>query len=116
MSLAFSQSGQPRPAAPTQFFTHGGATTAAFVNKPDSAPAKAAQWVFPLHAGVEASVAATKSYIAQLVAGARVVAAWQDDLVLCSRRRRRCLACCRARRTWTGRWRCPRCATWTACL
>ena len=38
--------------------------------------------MFPLHAGVEASVAATKSYIAQLVAGARVVAAWQDDLVL----------------------------------
>jgi glucosamine--fructose-6-phosphate aminotransferase (isomerizing) len=38
--------------------------------------------VFPLHAGVEASVAATKSYIAQLVAGARLVAAWQDDVVL----------------------------------
>ena len=83
VSLAFSQSGQsPDLVAPTQFFTHGGATTAAFVNKPDSPLAKAAQWVFPLHAGVEASVAATKSYIAQLVAGARVVAAWQDDLVL----------------------------------
>lgn len=83
VSLAFSQSGQsPDLVAPTQFFTQGGATTAAFVNKPDSPLAQAAQWVFPLHAGVEASVAATKSYIAQLVAGARVVAAWQDDLVL----------------------------------
>jgi glucosamine--fructose-6-phosphate aminotransferase (isomerizing) len=80
VSFGFSQSGQsPDLVAPTQFFTDGGATTAAFVNKPDSPLARAAQWVFPLHAGTEASVAATKSYIAQLVAGARVVAAWQDD-------------------------------------
>jgi glucosamine--fructose-6-phosphate aminotransferase (isomerizing) len=38
--------------------------------------------VFPLHAGQETSVAATKSFIAQLVAGARLVAAWQDDAAL----------------------------------
>lgn len=83
VSLAFSQSGQsPDLVAPTRFFTDGGAVTAAFVNQSDSPLAQAAQWVFPLHAGVEASVAATKSYIAQLVAGARVVAAWQDDLVM----------------------------------
>lgn len=83
VSMAFSQSGQsPDLVAPTRFFTDGGATTAAFVNKPDSPLAQAAQWVFPLHAGHEASVAATKSYIAQLVAGARVVAAWQDDVGL----------------------------------
>lgn len=80
VSLAFSQSGQsPDLVAPTRFFSEGGAVTAAFVNKADSPLAKAAQWVFPLHAGTEASVAATKSYIAQLVAGARVVAAWQGD-------------------------------------
>lgn len=83
VSLAFSQSGQsPDLVAPTRFFGEGGAVTAAFVNQADSPLARAAQWVFPLHAGTEASVAATKSYIAQLVAGARVVAAWQDDLVL----------------------------------
>ncbi len=83
VSMAFSQSGQsPDLVAPTRFFTEGGAVTAAFVNKEDSPLAQAAQWVFPLHAGNEASVAATKSYIAQLVAGARIVAAWQDDLVL----------------------------------
>ena len=83
VSLSFSQSGQsPDLVAPTRFFNEGGAVTAAFVNKADSPLAQAAQWVFPLHAGTEASVAATKSYIAQLVAGARVVAAWQDDLVL----------------------------------
>ena len=83
VSLAFSQSGQsPDLVAPTRFFREGGAVTAAFVNKPDSPLAAAAQWVFPLHAGSETSVAATKSFITQLVAGARVVAAWQDDLTL----------------------------------
>lgn len=82
-SMAFSQSGQsPDLVAPTRYFKAGGACTAAFVNDPDSPLAQAAQWVFPLHAGAETSVAATKSFIAQLVAGARVVAAWQDDLVL----------------------------------
>ena len=82
-SVAFSQSGQsPDLVAPTRFFTERGACTAAFVNDPDSPLARAAQWVFPLHAGSETSVAATKSFIAQLVAGARLVAAWQDDLVL----------------------------------
>src|SRR5213079_41234 len=35
-----------------------------------------------LHAGFETSIAATKSYIAQLTAGARVVAAWQADTAL----------------------------------
>jgi glucosamine--fructose-6-phosphate aminotransferase (isomerizing) len=83
VSMAFSQSGQsPDLVAPTRFFSEGGARTAAFVNDPDSPLARAAQWVFPLHAGAETSVAATKSYITQLVAGARLVAAWQDDLVL----------------------------------
>jgi glutamine---fructose-6-phosphate transaminase (isomerizing) len=83
VSMAFSQSGQsPDLVAPMQFFSDGGATTAAFVNDPNSPLAHAAQWVFPLHAGVEKSVAATKSFIAQLVAGAHVVAAWQDDAAL----------------------------------
>ncbi len=81
VSMAFSQSGQsPDLVAPTRFFSEGGACTAAFVNDPESPLARAAQWVFPLHAGTETSVAATKSFIAQLVAGARTVAAWQSDL------------------------------------
>ena len=83
VSFAFSQSGQsPDLVAPTRFFQAGGACTAAFVNDAESPLAQAAQWVFPLHAGTEASVAATKSFIAQLVAGARLVAAWQDDTAL----------------------------------
>lgn len=83
VSMAFSQSGQsPDLVAPTRFFTEGGACTAAFVNDAGSPLARAAQWVFPLHAGAETSVAATKSFIAQLVAGARVVASWQQDSAL----------------------------------
>ncbi|MDT8999934.1 SIS domain-containing protein [Paucibacter sp. APW11] len=80
VSFAFSQSGQsPDLVAPTQFFHDGGARTVAFVNADGSPLAAAAEHVFGLHAGPETSVAATKSYIAQLVAGARVVAAWQGD-------------------------------------
>ncbi len=83
LSMAFSQSGQsPDLVAPTKYFSAGGAITAAFVNDPESPLARASQWIFPLHAGAEVSVAATKSFLAQLVAGARVVAAWQDDGVL----------------------------------
>lgn len=82
-SLAFSQSGQsPDVVGPTRYFREGGAVTAAFVNDAGSPLARAAQWLFPLHAGEETSVAATKSFIAQLVAGARAAAAWQDDAAL----------------------------------
>ncbi len=80
VSLAFSQSGQsPDLVAPTRFFREGGARTVAFVNAEASPLGEAAEFVFPLHAGPERSVAATKSYIAQLVAGARVVSAWSQD-------------------------------------
>jgi len=83
VSLAFSQSGQsPDLVQPTQAFAARGALTAAFVNEPGSPLARAARWVFPLHAGPERSVAATKSFIAQLVAGARLVSAWQNDTSL----------------------------------
>jgi glutamine---fructose-6-phosphate transaminase (isomerizing) len=82
-SLAFSQSGQsPDLVGPTQYFRNCGALTCAFVNDAASPLARAAEWLFPLHAGEERSVAATKSFIAQLVAGARLVASWQDDASL----------------------------------
>jgi glutamine---fructose-6-phosphate transaminase (isomerizing) len=84
-SLAFSQSGQsPDLIGPTEYFRQCGALTCAFVNDAGSPLARAAEWLFPLHAGQEASVAATKSFIAQLVAGARLAAAWQDDATLAS--------------------------------
>jgi glucosamine--fructose-6-phosphate aminotransferase (isomerizing) len=83
MSLAFSQSGQsPDLIGPTEYFRNCKALTCAFVNDAGSPLARAAEWLFPLHAGQEASVAATKSFIAQLVAGARLAAAWQDDATL----------------------------------
>ena len=80
VSFGFSQSGQsPDLVEPTRYFGAHGARTVAFVNAEGSPLAAAAQHVFPLHAGPEKSVAATKSYITQLVAGARVVAAWSED-------------------------------------
>lgn len=83
VSLAFSQSGaSPDLVEPTRFFAAGGATTVAFVNDTESPLAQAARHVFPLHAGEERSVAATKSFIAQLAAAARLVAAWEEDAPL----------------------------------
>jgi glutamine---fructose-6-phosphate transaminase (isomerizing) len=83
LSLAFSQSGQsPDLVLPTRFFHDGGARTVAIVNDAESPLAQAAQWVLPLHASPETSVAATKSCIAQLVVAARIVAAWQGDAML----------------------------------
>jgi glucosamine--fructose-6-phosphate aminotransferase (isomerizing) len=82
-AFAFSQSGQsPDLVEPARYFGEGGAVTAAFVNDTASPLAQAVQQVFPLHAGAETSVAATKSFIAQLVGGARLVAAWQADAQL----------------------------------
>ena len=81
--LAFSQSGQsPDLVDPMRYFTTGGATTVAFVNAPDSPLAKEANRVLPLRAGEERSVAATKTFICQLVAGARLLAAWEEDPAL----------------------------------
>lgn len=80
LALAFSQSGQsPDLVEPMRMLAARGALTAAFVNDTASPLAQAARWVFALHAGEERSVAATKSFVAQLVAGARWVAAWQGD-------------------------------------
>jgi len=83
LAVAFSQSGASHDLVETtRNFGARGALTAAFVNAGDSPLAQAAAWPFALHAGPETSVAASKSFIAQLVAGARWVAAWQDDAAL----------------------------------
>jgi glucosamine--fructose-6-phosphate aminotransferase (isomerizing) len=80
LTIAISQSGQsPDVVEPIRYFRDGGATTVALVNDIDSPLAHAAEWAMPLHAGKEQSVAATKSFIASLVAGARLVAQWQND-------------------------------------
>jgi glutamine---fructose-6-phosphate transaminase (isomerizing) len=80
LAVAFSQSGASTDLVETtRSFAARGALTAAFVNAADSPLAQAAAWPFALHAGEETSVAASKSFIAQMLAGARWVAAWQDD-------------------------------------
>ncbi len=80
LTIAISQSGQsPDVVEPIRYFRDGGATTVALVNQVDSPLGHAAEWTMPLHAGSEQSVAATKSFIASLVAGARLVAQWQND-------------------------------------
>jgi glucosamine--fructose-6-phosphate aminotransferase (isomerizing) len=80
LAVAISQSGQsPDVVEPIRYFRDGGATTVALVNDASSPLAEAAEWTMPLHAGKEQSVAATKSFITSLVAGARLVAEWQND-------------------------------------
>jgi glucosamine--fructose-6-phosphate aminotransferase (isomerizing) len=83
LALSISQSGQsPDVVEPIRYFRDGGATTVALVNDIASPLAQAAEWALPLHAGKEQSVAATKSFIASLVAGARLVAEWEGDAEL----------------------------------
>jgi glucosamine--fructose-6-phosphate aminotransferase (isomerizing) len=78
--LAVSQSGQsPDLVEPVKQLRAGGATAVALVNDPGSPLAGAADWVLPLRAGPELAVPATKSFVASLVAGARLVAAWCED-------------------------------------
>ena len=80
LAVAISQSGQSPDLVETMAGLAGaGAITAAFVNRAGSPLARTCEWVVPLCAGVERSVAATKSYIAALAAVARLVAHWERD-------------------------------------
>ncbi len=80
LAIAISQSGQsPDVIEPIRYFREGGATTVALVNDATSPLAQSAEWCMPLHAGVEQSVAATKSFITSLVAGAQLAGHWQND-------------------------------------
>ncbi|AXT48537.1 MULTISPECIES: SIS domain-containing protein [Chromobacterium] len=80
LAVALSQSGQSPDLIDTmKALGAAGARTAALVNKHQSPLAAACEWVVPLCAGDEKSVAATKSYITSLSAVARLVAHWQAD-------------------------------------
>jgi glucosamine--fructose-6-phosphate aminotransferase (isomerizing) len=80
LAVGFSQSGRsPDLVEPVKVFRHGGAATVALVNDTASPLAEAAEWVLPLYAGPERSVAATKSFICALSAGARLAAQWHHD-------------------------------------
>jgi glutamine---fructose-6-phosphate transaminase (isomerizing) len=83
LGIAISQSGRsPDLSAPIDTFRQGGGATVALVNDLESPLANTAEWVFPLHAGHEKSVAATKSFICSLVASARLTANWCGDAEL----------------------------------
>ncbi len=79
LCVTISQSGKsPDIVALQDAARRAGAFTVALVNVEDSPAAKAADICLPLHAGPELSVAATKSFIVSLVAGAAIVAHWLD--------------------------------------
>jgi glutamine---fructose-6-phosphate transaminase (isomerizing) len=81
--FAISQSGRsPDLLAATGAARSSGALVATLVNDTGSPLAQMADIVLPLSAGPEASVAATKSYIATLAMIARLVARWAGDAAL----------------------------------
>ena len=78
--IAISQSGaSPDLLAATSAARDAGALVLAFVNADDSPLSRLAHHTIPLRAGVETSIAATKSYIASLAAIVQFVAAWTRD-------------------------------------
>jgi glucosamine--fructose-6-phosphate aminotransferase (isomerizing) len=83
--LGISQSGQsPDIVSVLAEAGRQGALTAAFTNDPDSPLAQQADHVLALHAGPELSVAATKTYTAQLAAVALLNVALKGDSTLLS--------------------------------
>jgi len=78
--LAISQSGQsPDIVISARGARAAGALVAALVNDPQSPLALSAEVTLPLFAGPERSVAATKSFVASLVAILSLVASWTGD-------------------------------------
>jgi glutamine---fructose-6-phosphate transaminase (isomerizing) len=81
--LAISQSGaSPDLLSTVRAAKDGGALVVALVNAESSPLAQAADYTIPLCAGLERSVAATKSYIASLSAIVHLVAGWARDEAL----------------------------------
>jgi glucosamine--fructose-6-phosphate aminotransferase (isomerizing) len=80
LAIGVSQSGKsPDIVAALEACSKAGAKTAAFVNVEDSPMAKMADTFFPLRAGPELSVAATKTFIASVFALARFVGHWNQN-------------------------------------
>jgi glucosamine--fructose-6-phosphate aminotransferase (isomerizing) len=83
VALAISQSGRsPDIVAMQEAAKRAGALTLALVNDVSSPLATSADCLLPIHAGPEKSVAATKSMIATLAAGAALIAEWRQDAAL----------------------------------
>jgi len=83
LCLTISQSGRsPDLLSLTDTARAAGAITVALVNDTESPLAQKAEIVLPLLAGLERSVAATKSYIASLASILQIVAHWSGDPLL----------------------------------
>ena len=83
LCLAISQSGKsPDILSAVETAKRAGAYSVALLNVEDSPLGALADTVLPLGAGVERSVAATKSYIAALAALVDLAASWSDDRAL----------------------------------
>ncbi|MGQ0564987.1 MAG: SIS domain-containing protein [Gemmobacter sp.] len=78
--VGISQSGQsPDIVEMMQAAGSGGALTIAITNHADSPLAKGSAHCLPLAAGVEHSVAATKTFVTSVLAGLALLAEWQED-------------------------------------
>jgi len=78
--LAISQSGRSDDLIEQAMAARtAGALTAALVNATDSPLAAACEFVLPIAAGTERSVAATKTFVATLSALLRLIASWAED-------------------------------------
>ena len=78
--LAVSQSGRSDDLVEAAAMArNAGAVTAAIVNAEDSPLAAACEFVLPIAAGPELSVAATKTFVATLAALLRLIGIWNDD-------------------------------------
>jgi glucosamine--fructose-6-phosphate aminotransferase (isomerizing) len=80
VAVAVSQSGKsPDIVGMAQSTRRSGATAVAITNTPDSPLAAASDYTIDLHAGVEKSVAATKTFVTSVVAGLALLARWSGD-------------------------------------
>ena len=81
--LAISQSGRsPDLVASAEAARRAGATVVALVNDEHSPLARGSEFVLPLCAGPELSVAASKSFIASLAGVMQIVSAWTQEPAL----------------------------------
>jgi len=81
--IGISQSGQsPDIVEMARSATVQGAMTIAITNEPNSALAMASNQTIAIHAGVEQSVAATKTFVTSAVAGLALLAHWKRDEAL----------------------------------
>ena len=78
--IVISQSGRsPDLVTATQVARKFGALTLAIINEEDSPAAAASELVLPIGAGTEQAIAATKTVVLSMIAGARLVAALARD-------------------------------------